>query len=109
MLALVILVVLVHILHGEYLGYVDLSGDRAFLVWSYVAKWLILAIGLLVYLLYAVSTSKAPSRPEIRPGVDKRPLDTLPPVADDGFDFLRKRVQLQGRAEKLLSRKPLEK
>ena len=42
LLTLGVVVILVHVLHGEYLGYVELSGDDSLLIWSYVVKWLAL-------------------------------------------------------------------
>ena len=40
LLGLSVFVLLVHILHAEYLGYVELSGNSDFLVASYFVKWL---------------------------------------------------------------------
>lgn len=106
LLALCALVILVHVLHGEYLNYVELSGERAFLVWSYVLKWAVLVSGVVVYLLLTVFSSRnAPSGTE-KLAHRKRPPENsgVAEVADDGFDFLRQKGQLESRAEKLISR-----
>lgn len=105
LLALAVFVVLVHVLHGEYLRYVELSQNQSFLVWSYGIKWLALLIGVSVYILFAFPSSSTSDR--ARKGADKEPPDREPAAiaADDGFDFLRRKKSLEGRAEKVLSRK----
>lgn len=109
LLALVVFVVLVHVLHAEYLGYVELSDNQAFLLWSYALKWLMLILGVSLYCLYTFShlpVGRRDKKPEGRK--KKQPID-VPTVsksalpADDGFDFLRQKEQLQSRAEKLLA------
>jgi len=102
LLLLAVFVVLVHVLHGEYLGYVTLSGNDAFLVWSYVLKWLALGVGVLAYFLFAVvnagrgERAQAPKRAESRRAVAPEQAN------DDGFDFLRRKKTLQGRADKII-------
>jgi len=105
LLALSALVILVHVLHGEYLGYVALSDDRSMLVWSYVFKWTVLTLGVLSYIFLALFGSKA--RTSYARGARKNinaPTETTVSV-DDGFDFLRQKKQLQSRAEIILSQK----
>ena len=58
LLALIVLVIMLHLLHSEYLGYVELSGDRSLLIWSYVFKWTVLLLGILSYLFLSLSGSK---------------------------------------------------
>ncbi len=108
LLALIVFVVLVHVLHGEYLGYVELSGNDEFLVWSFVLKWLALVSGVLAYLFLAVlrtaggKTSPTDvSKSAESPAAGKPALN---PAKNDGFDFLRDKKQLETRAEKLLNR-----
>ena len=108
LLALCVLVVLVHVLHGEYLGYVELSDDRSMLVWSYVFKWTVLALGVFSYIFLSLFGSKA--RTSYTGGPRKKPnapRETTGSV-DDGFDFLRHKKQLQSRAEIILSHKKRE-
>ena len=107
LLALVVFVLLVHILHGEYLSYVELSGNSAFLVWSYVLKWLALMLGVLAYFLLAVvgvgRRENAPSQPSILP--DAQSASPGGHTAGDGFDFLREKKELQSKADKVLAGK----
>ncbi|GAB5451763.1 MAG: hypothetical protein Hals2KO_20910 [Halioglobus sp.] len=108
LLALIVFVVLVHVLHGEYLGYVELSGNDEFLVWSFVLKWLALVSGVLAYLFLAVlrtaggTVSSIDLSKSTELSAAKKP--TQIPAKNDGFDFLRDKKQLQTRAEKLLNR-----
>ncbi|MAT91486.1 MAG: hypothetical protein CME59_02685 [Halioglobus sp.] len=104
LLALVAFVLLVHVLHGEYLGYVELSGNRDFLVWSYLLKWLALVCGVLAYFLLAVmgvGRARGNMPPE-QPAA--RQEQARPPRQDDGFDFLRDKKELHSRAQMLLER-----
>ena len=82
LLALSALVIAVHTFHGEYLDYAERSGDQSFLVWSYVIKWIALTVGVLMYMAYTINAV---------------------PVADDGFDFIRKKKHLQNRADKIVA------
>lgn len=109
LLALCVAVVLVHVIHGEYLGYVELSGDRAFLVWSYILKWAALAVSVLVYLFFILSpTGKAAPGAAIR-RASRTPDPVASGTADDGFDFLRDKKQLRSRADMVTSQESGEK
>ena len=105
MLALSAVVILVHVLHAEYLGYVELSGNDGLLIWSFVAKWSALVVAVTVYLVMTLT------RPQGKiSAVDSRRKKNLSPgeiaslpAEDDGFEFLRKKKRLESRAEKMLS------
>ena len=106
LLALAIFVVLVHVFHSEYLGYVELSGNKTYLVASYFLKWLGLLAGLVVYYVFAVAglrvagTQNAIERARNKPGEDA--VSGVADDANDGFDFLREKKELQSKADKLL-------
>jgi len=104
LLSLCITVALVHILHGEYLGYVELSGDRSLLVWSYVIKWAALTAAVLAYLFLVLLGPKKNSAgaPKAR-GAQGARVDSI--QDDDGFDFLRNKAHLQSRADMIITRK----
>jgi len=97
-------VVLVHVLHGEYLGYVELSGDRSLLVWSYVIKWAALVLAAITYLLFVLSGSGRRSPASPRSVVD-REASSQSANADDGFDFLRNKKALRSRADLVITGK----
>ncbi|NQX89137.1 MAG: hypothetical protein HRT77_10790 [Halioglobus sp.] len=99
LLVLCVSVLLVHIMHAEYLGYVELSGDRSFLVWSYVLKWLVLILAVVIYLFFVLSGSR-----KVEPDKAKwrEPLANQG-TADDGFDFLRQKDQLKSRADMVIN------
>lgn len=102
LLALTVSVVLVHIIHGEYLEYVELSEDRAFLVWSYVLKWVVLIVAVLVYLFLSFSGSRKAAPRAIK--AQKAQAPGVP--ADDGFDFLREKKALKSRADMVIASPP---
>jgi len=104
LLALAAFVGLVHVLHGEYLRYVELSQNQSFLVWSYVIKWLALIVGVSVYVLFAFPSAGTRDREKSDNAQTARQLQTGL-REDDGFDFLRNKKQLEGRAEKVLAKK----
>lgn len=108
MLAFCVLVMLVHVLHGEYLGYVELSGDRSFLIWSYIVKWMALIAGLFIYTLYTISGPKARTPGANESSIRKKYPTKSTRIADDGFDFLREKKHLQNRAEKIITQKKCE-
>lgn len=121
LLALSAAVILIHILHGEYLGYVELSGNSEFLVGSYVCKWLALIICVLLYVGLAIYGLKPPQRKlatskssKVSKGSNAAPSEQdesvsqqpeqSPVVADDGFDFLRDKTKLENRADKVIAK-----
>lgn len=110
LLALAAAVFLIHVLHGEYLGYVELSGDRSFLIGSYVFKWVALIISVGAYLFLAVYRLKPDRKPpSAREPQRQAPAAGMPetkhtPATDDGFDFLRRKKTLESRADKVISK-----
>lgn len=108
LLAIIVFLLLVNILHREYLDYVSISEDRTLLIWSYVVKWGLVISGLLVYFLSGAFWSRqpAPGKPKTQTGTAKPQAQAqAQATTDDGFDFLRKKKKLQAPAEKLLDRK----
>jgi hypothetical protein len=107
LLALVVFIVLVTLGHREYLDYVQLSGDKEFLVWSFLVKWVLIALGLLAYFLLVVMWPTPVKGKAVKAGKNKSEVTGVSTGAaqDDGFDFLRQKKQLQSRAEKLLERR----
>lgn len=116
LLALTASVVLIHILHGEYLGYVELSGNSDFLVLSYVCKWVALTVVVSLYVLLAVYGLKSPVRkrgtalPDAYSPAKAEHAETggakTGAVRDDGFDFLRAKKTLESRADKVIRKNP---
>lgn len=116
LLALAVAVVMVHVLHGEYLEYVQLSGNDAQLVLSYVIKWVILLSVAAVYVGFLVWGAKPGKRAReaVTPprGVRGRTAQEVAhqgdggAQVDDGFDFLRRKKRLESQAEKIIAAKP---
>jgi len=104
LLALSVFVILVHVLHGEYLGYVELSGNADFLVWSYAVKWLALLAGVTAYFFLAVLGPPRRGNKKEPPPVSTGQQSPLP--SDDGFDFLRSKKELESRADKVIGKGP---
>jgi len=74
------------------------------LVWSYVIKWMALAVAISAYLIFILSGSNR------RPGISTKAragqesLDN-PAKQDDGFDFLRNKKHLKNRADMIITGK----
>jgi hypothetical protein len=109
LLALSLLVLLVHVFHGEFISYVELSGDQSYLVWSYVIKWLVLIVGVLVYFYFALPGPGGRAANAEATRDTKARYAAVTPPHDDGFDFLRGKKRLQNRAEKILSKPDSER
>ena len=103
LLGLSALVIAVHTFHGEYLDYAERSGDQSFLVWSYAIKWITLTAAVLVYMAYMMTSQHKRAQSVDERRIKKTRKASTIPVADDGFDFLRKKQQLQSRADKILA------
>ena len=105
LLALTSVVLLVHVFHAEYLGYVELSGNDRFLLASYAVKWVALLAAVLTYYVLAI---RGLSRPRDATPKEPEPHQALPaqvPAGDDGFDFLRGKKELEGEADKVIARR----
>jgi len=102
LLAFIVSLVIINVLHREYVNYVEISGNQDFLVWSYILKWSAMLICILAYLLvsaWGISSKKIPPAK-----VANEPVKLAPKIEgqDDGFDFLRRKKKLNSQAEKLL-------
>jgi hypothetical protein len=53
-LALIFSIVLISLVHDEYIEYVEITKDTGFLSISYLAKWVGIALGLGLYLVFSV-------------------------------------------------------
>jgi|DEB0MinimDraft_3_1074331.scaffolds.fasta_scaffold159626_1 hypothetical protein len=86
--------------HNEYLSYVVITQDHAYLMASYWLKYAVVLLALLIYLIF----QEAPLRrlKAVAEANDNmlRNLDTK--KAADGFDFLREKKQLKTHGEQLL-------
>ncbi len=103
LLALVSFVVVVHIAHSEYLGFVELSGERAFLAWSYVVKWVALIFAVLLYLGFSLRSPAQSGTAQVR--TKGRLSGDKNTGEDDGFDFLRGKAELRSEADLVIDRK----
>jgi hypothetical protein len=104
LLAFTLFVLLVHFLHREYLGYVEISGDQVFLVWSYLLKWVLLLSGLVTYLIFGGIGIKGSSTKRSHGDQVETATESSNSNEDDGFDFLREKTRLQSQAEKLIEK-----
>ena len=103
-LALAVFVLLVNVLHREYLGYVEISDNQGFLVWSYILKWGTLLTGLVTYLICSsVGIKTVPKKRSQKAQIESTSESSIQGV-DDGFNFLRDKIHLQSQADKLIDR-----
>lgn len=106
-LALVIFLALTAVIHDEYIEYVELTNEAAFLFASYLIKWIGIVIGVSLYVLLSVLQGTSMQTKENLNQKRKSPDATLASSSlddeDDGFNFLREKGRLESRAEKLIN------
>lgn len=99
---LVILIILIIYFHGEFLSWVNLSGDKSLLTYSYIIKNILIAMAILFFFLKTkklktnseLSKNKIPNEHSIYTKEKK----------DDYFDKFRKKKELRSETDILLSR-----
>ena len=104
LLAIIVFVLLVNILHREYLDYVSISEDKAMLIWSFVVKWGLIIIGVLLYFFSATLGGKPAQAKTVKPKAGAEAARQTGNDGDDGFNFLREKKTLHSKADKLLDR-----
>ena len=93
---------LTFLIHAEYLSYVELTGDAAYLLTSYWVKW---SASLLLVFVYTLIFELHYFKPKVDAD------DQFPPLPkkltcdtqDDGYDFVRQKRKLVTRTERLLN------
>jgi hypothetical protein len=95
--------------HSEFVSYVELSGDRRYVLHATVVKLLLYAMSIGVY----VWRVERPLWPKTAPvsalaaAPDKAAVaraTAVQPAGDDGFDFLRTKKKLRNPSEQLLKK-----
>jgi hypothetical protein len=86
------------ILHGEYLAYVERSGNTEYLEWSFVIKWAVLFGGVA---LYSLLVERRLGKVTGDNNKTQNSTETVQPVGD-GFDFLRQKKSLDSEADMTL-------
>ena len=88
-------------LHSEYVSYVQLSGDTGYVLYVTVAKIVLYAISIGIYVLLVekrlwpqpVKVPPPSATKSSQPTTGRQPKEKLE-ATDDGFDFLRKKKTL---------------
>ena len=86
------------VIHNEYLGYIDQSGDQRFLALSYGIKWGIFALSCVLY--YVFVERKIRQDPVANQNTINHPEASE--TRGDGFDFLRQKKTLESEKDKVL-------
>ena len=90
--------------HSEYVDYVELSGDTAYVLQATLLKSALYALSILVYVLLVERKlwPKSEKAPKPVAKVENKPMEKVSPAAgdDDGFDFLRKKKKLKNQVTK---------
>lgn len=98
LLILIAVLAVAWVSHNEYLSYIAQSGNKEFLELSYVTKWGVFIIGVLLYYFLVerrIARDPTVNRNEFHDTVNIEPKG-------DGFDFLRKKKKLDSQSDKLL-------
>ena len=92
---IILLLAIVFILyaHSEYISWVEISGRKIFLGYSYLLKNILIIISIIAFYIYAKRQKKiSPKVEKITPEEEKY----------DGFDSLRKKEKLKTEYERIL-------
>jgi len=102
---LVAVILLVTILHSEYLEYVKISNNNEYVAISYLIKWTALTLAFFSYLVVFAWGKKSIQGDSARNNTTKPDSEKTSAPTDDGFNFLREKEHLENRAEKLIESK----
>jgi len=102
LLAFIVSIVIINVLHSEYVKYVEISGNQDFLVWSYILKWSAMLFCILAYLLVNVWGISSKKTLPVKAANESARVAPRVEGQDDGFDFLRRKKKLNSQSEKLL-------
>jgi hypothetical protein len=100
LLVLIVFWLVINFLHGEYISYVELSGDTGFLISAALIKIGLYMIAFAVY----VFTVERKILKRTAKEIETKQVQERPAGEDDGFDFLRQKKKLQSPAEQLLKK-----
>lgn len=95
-------------IHSEYVSYVELSGDTAFVLQATLLKTALYGLSIAIYVLLVErklwpKAVKMPPTPVITDSVHLADKPRLR-ADDDGFNFLREKPTLKNQAEDLLKK-----
>jgi len=93
---LLVVLLLTWIFHGEYLAYVERSGNTEYLLWSFIIKWLVIVTSFVLY--YLLVEWRLATRQDLN---KQQTISTADPVGD-GFDFLRQKQQLDSKVDMII-------
>jgi len=86
-------IVLILYAHSEYISWVEISGRKVFLGYSYLLKNILIIISIIAFYIYARGQQKkSPKVEKITPEEEKY----------DGYDDLRKKEKLKTEYERIL-------
>ena len=103
LLAVAVGIAVTFLVHSEYLSYVDLTGDTAYLLKSYWLKWTLIT---LIIFLYTVTVEVCYRKPRVNSDnkMVSAPKELTGSNVNDGFDFIRRKKRLTTHAEGVLNR-----
>ena len=92
---------LISLLHGEYLSYVEASGNNNFVGFSFFIKWVLVGLMAVFYILAPIRAVQQDDKPPPVPDLAVPPKRKTPAdiPGDDPFDALRSKKTLRSRAD----------
>lgn len=110
---------IVSLLHGDFVGYIELNDDKQYLAMSFIIKWLAFAAGLMAYLFInsrygrkehekpesknkladSFSSGKTKEKFSSHAAAKNAPSDDSRQSSADPFDRIRQRDKLRSRAD----------
>ena len=103
LISLSVTVILIWILHNEYIAYLTLQEDFSSARMSYLFKWSsITALALVYYLAIERRIATKVGSAQRAENIREHKSDSENREADDGFDFLRAKKTLKSKSDKIL-------
>ena len=99
---LVIFILLIIYIHSEFLSWVNLSGDKSFLTYSYVVKNILITIAVLLFFLKTKKIKVNSS--SLKKKIPNEDSIYTKEKKDDYFDKFREKKELRSKTDILLSR-----
>lgn len=96
---------LVGLLHEDYVNYSELNNDKQYLGLSFVAKWLVLIIGVVIYLLFNTRFFSSRNKQTVNQSALSMQTQARTQASEnDPFKAIRERDKLRSRADFIIKK-----
>lgn len=99
----------VNVIHHDIIAYATLNNDTSWLAWSFLAKWLVILLGVVVFLYF---TTKSPAEEKPKASLKEKMASTDSSIeelksggeGEDVFERIRKKDKLRSKADMVIEK-----